>query len=208
MNYLKRFIREHNEIISKINIINISALLKNLVILRKNKGRLFIIGIGGSGANASHAVNDFRKLCNIESYAPTDNVAELTARTNDEGWENVFKDWLLVSRLQKKDALLFFSVGGGSKKNNVSVNLIKAAQLAKQKKSKVFSIIGKKNGYLKKISDCCILIPEVNKNNVTPHSEYMQVFIWHMLISHPLLKYNLTKWEHVYKIKSKKNNGN
>ena len=204
MNFIKGFIQENSQIISKINLAHVHSLLKNLVTLRKNRGRLFIIGVGGSAANASHAVNDFRKLCNIECYAPTDNVAELTARTNDEGWENVFKDWLLVSKLKKNDALLFFSVGGGLIKKNVSINLIKAAQLAKQKKSKIFSIIGNKNGYLKKISNCCILIPEVNHANVTPHSEYMQVFIWHMLVSHPSLKYNLTKWEES-SIKKKKN---
>ena len=208
MNFIKGFIQENSQIISKINLAHVHSLLKNLVTLRKNRGRLFIIGVGGSAANASHAVNDFRKLCNIECYAPTDNVAELTARTNDEGWENVFKDWLLVSKLKKNDALLFFSVGGGLIKKNVSINLIKAAQLAKQKKSKIFSIIGNKNGYLKKISNCCILIPEVNHANVTPHSEYMQVFIWHMLVSHPSLKYNLTKWEESSIKKKKKVNGN
>jgi D-sedoheptulose 7-phosphate isomerase len=204
MNYLHSFIEEHKKIITSINLTQINFLLKNLIKLRKNKGRLFIIGVGGSSANASHAVNDFRKLCNIECYSPTDNVAELTARTNDEGWENVFKDWLIVSKLQKKDAILFFSVGGGSKQKNVSVNLIKAAQFAKTKKSKIFSIIGNPKGYLKKISDCCLLIPVINKKNITPHTEYMQVFIWHMLVSHPLLKYNLTKWEEVNNIKKKK----
>jgi D-sedoheptulose 7-phosphate isomerase len=203
MNYLQSFIEEHKKIILRINLNHINVLLKNLVKLRKNKGRLFIIGVGGSGANASHAVNDFRKLCNIECYSPTDNVAELTARTNDEGWENVFKDWLMVSNLQKKDAILFFSVGGGSKEKKVSVNLIKAAQFAKKKKTKVFSIIGNEKGYLKKNSDCCLLIPMVNKKNMTPHTEYMQVLIWHMLVSHPLLKDNLTKWEEVYNIKDK-----
>jgi len=204
MNFIRSFIQEHSQIISMIDLIQIESLLKNLVYLRKNKGRLFIIGVGGSAANASHAVNDFRKLCNIECYAPTDNVAELTARTNDEGWENVFKDWLLVSKLKKKDALLFFSVGGGLVEKKVSINLIKAAQLAKQKKTKIFSIIGNRNGYLKKISNCCVLIPKVNQANVTPHSEYMQVFIWHMLVSHPSLKYNLTKWEEICNKKNKR----
>ena len=203
MKYLQSFIEEHKKIIIRINLNHINVLLKNLVKLKKNKGRLFIIGVGGSSANASHAVNDFRKLCNIECYSPTDNVAELTARTNDEGWENVFKDWLMVSKLQKKDAILFFSVGGGSKEKKVSVNLIKAAQFAKKKKSKIFSIIGNEKGYLNKNSDCCLLIPMVNKKNMTPHTEYMQVLIWHMLVSHPLLKDNLTKWEEVYNIKDK-----
>ena len=150
--------------------------------------------MGGSAGNASHAVNDFRKLCNIEAYCPTDNVSEITARTNDDGWENVFAKWLETSKLSKKDMLLFFSVGGGSLDRKVSVNLIKAAKYGKIKKSNIASIIGRKQGYLKKISNACCVIPTVNKSSITPHTETYQVFIWHMLVSHPKLQVKKTVW--------------
>ena len=194
MKFIKSHITEHIEIAKNLDLNSINQILKLLKNVKENKGRLFIIGVGGSAGNASHAVNDFRKLCEIETYSPTDNVSELTARTNDEGWENVFVDWLKVSNLKKKDLILFFSVGGGSLKKKISVNLIKAAKYALSKKVKIASIIGKKNGYLKKISNACCLIPAVNNSSITPHAETYQVFIWHMLISHPLLKKNRTVW--------------
>ena len=155
---------------------------------------MFILGVGGSAGNASHAVNDFRKLCGIEAYGPADNVSELTARTNDDGWENVFSKWLETSNLSSKDMLLFFSVGGGSVKRNVSVNLIKASRFAKKRKSKIASVIGRKKGYLRKISDACCVVPDVNKKSITPHTETYQVFIWHMLVSHPKLQIKKTVW--------------
>ena len=194
MNYLKKHLQDHIEIATKIDLKSINAILKLLINLKKTKGRLFILGVGGSAGNASHAVNDFRKLCGIEAYGPADNVSELTARTNDDGWENVFSKWLETSNLSSKDMLLFFSVGGGSIKRNVSVNLIKASRFAKKRKSKIASVIGRKKGYLRKISDACCVVPDVNKKSITPHTETYQVFIWHMLVSHPKLQIKKTVW--------------
>ncbi len=194
MKYLKKHLEDHIKIASEINLKSINEILKLLINLKKRKGRLFILGVGGSAGNASHAVNDFRKLCGIEAYGPADNVSELTARTNDDGWENVFSKWLETSNLSSKDMLLFFSVGGGSVKRNVSVNLIKASRFAKKRKSKIASVIGRKKGYLRKISDACCVVPDVNKKSITPHTETYQVFIWHMLVSHPKLQIKKTVW--------------
>ena len=194
MNYLKKHLEDHIKIAAEIDLKSINEILKLLINLKKRKGRLFILGVGGSAGNASHAVNDFRKLCGIEAYAPADNVSELTARTNDDGWENVFSKWLETSNLSSKDMLLFFSVGGGSVKRNVSVNLIKASRFAKKRKSKIASVIGRKKGYLRKISDACCVVPDVNKKSITPHTETYQVFIWHMLVSHPKLQIKKTVW--------------
>ena len=192
MKYLKKHLEDHIKIASEIDLKSINEILKLLINLKKRKGRLFILGVGGSAGNASHAVNDFRKLCGIEAYGPADNVSELTARTNDDGWENVFSKWLETSNLTSKDMLLFFSVGGGSVKRNVSVNLIKASRFAKKRKSKIASVIGRKKGYLRKISDACCVVPDVNKKSITPHTETYQVFIWHMLVSHPKLQIKKT----------------
>jgi D-sedoheptulose 7-phosphate isomerase len=194
MNYLKQHLREHIEIAKNIDLKKILLLVNFLHELRKKNGRLFILGIGGSAANASHAVNDFRKLCSIESYAPTDNVSELTARTNDEGWITVFENWLKISKVSKRDALLIFSVGGGDIKKKVSENIVRAIKYAKNQKSKVLSIVGRSEGYAAKNSDISIIIPNVNKKNVTPHSEAYQSVIWHMIISHPKIKQYKTKW--------------
>jgi len=194
MKYFKKHIEDHIKIAETIDLKSINKILDLLIKLKKRKGRLFILGVGGSAGNASHAVNDFRKLCGIEAYGPTDNVSELTARTNDDGWENVFSKWLETSKLSKNDMLLFFSVGGGSLKRNVSVNLIKASKYAKKRKSKIASIIGRQKGYLKKISDACCVVPDVNKKTITPHTETYQVFIWHMLVSHPKLQIVKTVW--------------
>jgi D-sedoheptulose 7-phosphate isomerase len=194
MKYLKKHLEDHIKIASEIDLKSINEILKLLINLKKRKGRLFILGVGGSAGNASHAVNDFRKLCGIEAYGPADNVSELTARTNDDGWENVFSKWLETSNLTSKDMLLFFSVGGGSVKRNVSVNLIKASRFAKKRKSKIASVIGRKKGYLRKISDACCVVPDVNKKSITPHTETYQVFIWHMLVSHPKLQIKKTVW--------------
>lgn len=194
MKFFTKHISEHIKIAKKLNLKELNTILKYLIDLKKRKGRLFIIGVGGSAGNASHAVNDFRKLCEIEAYCATDNVSELTARTNDDGWENIFCDWLKISNLSNKDLVLFFSVGGGSLKRKISVNLIKAAKFANKNKVKIISVIGKESGHLKKISNKCIVIPTVNFKNITPHAETYQVFIWHMLISHPKLKKNKTIW--------------
>jgi len=190
-----------NDYFSKVSLISnkmiskeIDDLINQLVLLKKRKGRLFFLGVGGSAGNASHAVNDFRKLCNIESYSPTDNVSELTARINDEGWESSFVNWLKVSKINKKDSIFIFSVGGGNKKKNISTNLIKAIDYSKRKKIKVFGVIGKNDGYAKKKGDNVIVIPEIDKKMVTPFSEAFQAVVWHCLISHPFLQENNTKW--------------
>jgi len=194
MNYLKQHLREHIEIAKNIDLKKILLIVNFLHELRKKNGRLFILGVGGSAANASHAVNDFRKLCSIESYAPTDNVSELTARTNDEGWITVFENWLRISKVSKRDALLIFSVGGGDIKKKVSENIVRAIKYAKNQKSKILSIVGRSEGYAGKNSDISIIIPNINKKNVTPHSEAYQSVIWHMIISHPKIKQYKTKW--------------
>ena len=172
----------------------IELIIKNLVSLKKNNGRLFILGVGGSAGNASHAVNDFRKLCNLEAYAPTDNVSELTARTNDEGFDTIFSEYLKVSRIQSKDAILVFSVGGGNLEKNVSINLINAIKEAKSQKVKVFSIVGKADGYAAKNSDVSVVIPVSDYSLITPISEAFQAVIWHCIVSHPSLAVNATKW--------------
>ena len=195
MNFILDFKKEHQKILSNLNNDSILNFIRYLSKLKKSRGRLFILGVGGSAGNSSHAVNDFRKMCNIETYSPTDNISEITARTNDQGWENVFTEWLKVSNISSKDILLFFSVGGGSKKNKVSVNLINAADYAKKKKAKILSIIGKKEGYLAKISDECIIIPFINHKTVTAHTETFQVFIWHLIANHPIMKKNKNTWE-------------
>jgi D-sedoheptulose 7-phosphate isomerase len=165
--------------------------------LRSRGGRLFILGVGGSAANASHAVNDFRKIGGFEAYAPTDNVSELTARTNDEGWASVFAEWLRGSRLNAKDLLLILSVGGGNVEKNVSPNLVAALQLAKQVGARIIGIVGKDGGYTAKAADACVIIPTVNPANITPHSEAFQAVVWHLWVSHPSVKMNQTKWESV-----------
>ena len=194
MSFSKDHLMETIEIIKLIDPAKIEAMVDLLAEVRSKNGRLFVLGVGGSAANASHAVNDFRKLVGIETYAPTDNVAELTARTNDEGWSTVFSGWLKVSNLNNKDCLLILSVGGGSKENNVSTNLIEAIDLAKDKGAKVIGIVGRDGGYTAKNSEVCLIIPTVNSEKVTPHSESFQTVIWHLLVSHPKLKANSTKW--------------
>lgn len=194
MNFSENYFNEVIAISKKVDTQKIENLASQINDLRVNKGRLFFIGVGGSAANASHAVNDFRKLCNIECYTPTDNVSELSARTNDEGWETVFSAWLEVSKISANDALFILSVGGGNKEKNVSVSIINAIELAKKVGSKVFGIVGKSNGYTFKHSDLCIQVPEVNEDRITPHSEEFQTVIWHCLVSNPILQQNQTKW--------------
>jgi D-sedoheptulose 7-phosphate isomerase len=195
--YSTRHLNETIEIVRRINPTDCEACVAELVQLRIRGGRLLILGVGGSAANASHAVNDFRKIAGIECYAPTDNVSELTARTNDEGWASVFVEWLRGSRLTSKDALLILSVGGGNLEKNVSPNLVAALQHAKEVGARVIGIVGKDGGYTAKVADACVIVPTVNPNNITPHSEAFQAVIWHLFVSHPDLKQNQTKWESV-----------
>lgn len=197
MDFIKEFLSEATQIISQLNIQQIEKAVDLLIKTRSQDGRLFILGVGGSAANASHAVNDFRKIVGIESYAPTDNVSELTARTNDEGWSSVFAKWLEVSRLKSSDTILVLSVGGGNSEKNISPNLVSALQYAKQIGSKIIGIVGRDGGYTAQVADACILIPTVNAENTTPHAEAFQGVIWHLLVSHPKLKTTQTKWETV-----------
>lgn len=194
MNFTQQHIIETIEIAKAINPETIEAMVDLLADLKAKNGRLFILGVGGSAANASHAVNDFRKLAGIETYAPTDNVAELTARTNDEGWETVFSGWLRVSKLNKNDCIFILSVGGGSKERNVSTNLIAAVDLAKEVGAGVTGIVGRDGGYTAQNANVCLVIPTINADAVTPHAESFQTVIWHLLVSHPRLKSNPTKW--------------
>jgi D-sedoheptulose 7-phosphate isomerase len=197
MSYSKQHLCETSEIVSQLDPAICEQAVQLLAKVRAREGRLFILGVGGSAANASHAVNDFRKIAGLECYAPTDNVSELTARTNDEGWATVFADWLKGSRLSSKDALLIFSVGGGDLENNVSPNLVAALKLAKEKGSAVLGIVGRDGGYTAKVADVAIVIPTVNPANTTPHSEAFQAVIWHLLVSHPDLKVSETEWESI-----------
>jgi D-sedoheptulose 7-phosphate isomerase len=182
------------EIARRIDEHAVEALAESLVALRARGGRLFLLGVGGSAANCSHAVNDFRKLCGIEAYAPTDNVSELTARTNDEGWETVFAGWLRTSRLGKNDAILVFSVGGGDAERNVSVNLVRALEFAKQAGATVLGVVGRDGGYTGRVADHVVVIPTVEAAHVTPHTEAFQAVVWHCLVSHPALQRTATKW--------------
>ncbi len=192
--FSKKYFEDIINVIKYLDHNNLEKLVDILVRVKKNKGRIFFLGVGGSAGNCSHAVNDFRKLCNIESYSPVDNVSELTARINDEGWDNSFKDWLIASKINKNDVIFIFSVGGGNKKKNVSTNLIKAIDLGKSKKSKILGIVGKTNGYLALKGDCVIKIPFINQKFLTPFAEAMQAVIWHYLVSHPRLQVKKTKW--------------
>ena len=194
MSYSEKHLREAEEVIRLIDPEVVEKMAELLVDIKLNKGRVFVLGVGGSAANAGHAVNDFRKLANIEAYAPTDNVAELTARTNDEGWVSVFSEWLKVSKLNSDDCLFILSVGGGDKDKNISANLVEAIDLARQIGTRITGIVGRDGGYTRKNADICLVIPTVNQDTVTPHSESFQAVIWHLLVSHPKLKSNSTKW--------------
>ena len=194
MKFTENYFQNVAKIARAINIKEIDNLVFELDKVKKKGGRIFFLGVGGSAGNCSHAVNDFRKLCNIESYTPTDNVSELTARINDEGWASSFVNWLKVSKFKKKDALFILSVGGGNKKKNISTNLVMAIDYAKKINSNIFGIIGKQDGYAKKSSNKVIVIPEVDKKLVTPFSEAFQAVVWHCLVSHPQLQINKTKW--------------
>ncbi len=192
--FCRTFFAQTAEIAGKIDPATVSKVADVLATTRARGGRLFILGVGGSAANASHAVNDFRKLCDIETYAPTDNVSELTARTNDEGWATVFMEWLKTSRANAKDAILVLSVGGGDAERNVSPNLIAALDEAKSRGLAVVGIVGRNGGYTAKVADAAVIVPVVDPDLVTPHSEAFQAVVWHCLVSHPKLKVNRTKW--------------
>ena len=194
LSHSSEFIKETINIASRLNTEVLEKMVNEIYELRKRSGRMFFLGIGGSAANASHAVNDFRKLCGIECYSPSDNVSELTARTNDDGWETIYSEWLKVSNLCEKDALFVLSVGGGDEKRNVSTNLISAIKLGVERQAKVLGIIGRDGGYVKTVADHILIIPNVNPEQVTPHSEAFQAVCWHCLVSHPKLKMNKTKW--------------
>lgn len=191
------YFAEAKSILDAIDVPSAEALADRLAALRESGGRLFILGVGGSAGNASHAVNDFRKIVGIEAYAPTDNVSELTARANDEGWATIFEEWLKVSRLGSNDAVLVFSVGGGNVEKNVSPNLVQALKYAKSVGAGVLGIVGRDGGYTASVADACVIVPTVNASHITPHSEAFQAVIWHGLVSHPKLKKRETKWESV-----------
>jgi len=195
--FVETYLRETSEIIDAVDRQKIIELVNGLAQVRDGGGRLFILGVGGSAGHASHAVNDFRKICDFEAYAPTDNVSELTARTNDEGWETVFVEWLKGSRLRAEDGLLVFSVGGGNKEKNISVNLVRAIDFAKSQQASVFGIVGSDDGYTASEADCCLVVPPLYPDRRTPHSEGLAAVFWHLLVSHPVLARATTKWESV-----------
>ena len=195
MSFTTQYLEETAEIVRRLDPTAIDRMVAILAGTRAQQGRLFILGVGGSAANASHAVNDFRKITGIEAYAPTDNVSELTARTNDEGWSSIFDSWLKVSRLRAEDTILVLSVGGGDLERRVSPNLVAAVGYAKSIGSKVLGLVGRDGGYTATVADACVVVPTVNPLHVTPHSEAFQAVIWHLLVSHPDLKQVETKWE-------------
>jgi D-sedoheptulose 7-phosphate isomerase len=201
MNFIEKYLQETINVIKNIEINQINNVINIIIKTKKINGRIFFLGVGGSAANASHAVNDFRKICGIECYCATDNISEITAITNDEGWDNSFVSWLKNNKLIKNDLIFILSVGGGSYKEKISMNIVNAIKFAKNKKVKIISIIGKKNGYAYIHSNAKILIPNVNKNRITPYSEQTQAILWHLLVSHPKIRKNLTTWEMLEKKK-------
>ena len=195
MTYTEQHLAEVRQIVDGIDTSKIESMTDLLSSVKLDGGRLFFLGVGGSAGNCSHAVNDFRKIVGMEAYTPTDNVSELTARTNDEGWETVFVEWLKTSRLNEKDAVFVLSVGGGNLDKNVSPNLVRALQYAKEVGARITGIVGRDGGYTATVADVCVIVPTVNPETVTPHSEAFQAVVWHLLVSHPTLKSNQTKWE-------------
>jgi D-sedoheptulose 7-phosphate isomerase len=195
--FVRAYIAESVRVLESLDAAELDALARGLGDVRDGGGRLFILGVGGSAGHASHAVNDFRKICGFEAYAPTDNVSELTARINDEGWDTSFSEWLKVSRLGSRDALLIFSVGGGNREKNISPNLVRALELASQAGAKVFGVVGKDGGATKRAAQACVVIPPLYPDRITPHTEGLAAVVWHMLVSHPALKRRPTRWESV-----------
>jgi D-sedoheptulose 7-phosphate isomerase len=199
MDHVERYLQEAIKVIEKIDQNKIKGIVKSLIELRQRGGRLFFLGVGGRAANASHAVNDLRKICGIEAYTPTDNVSELTARTNDSGWESVFVDWLRGSKLTAKDGIFILSVGGGNLEKNISVNLIHALNYAREIGAKIFGIVGRDGGFTAKVADACVIVPTVNPEAITSHTESFQNLLLHLIVSHPDLKISEMKWESVSK---------
>ncbi len=197
MNFAQQYLQEVQQIIRELDTGMLEKMAELLATIRDRSGRLFILGVGGSAANASHAVNDFRKICGFECYTPTDNVSELTARTNDDGWHSVFVEWLKVSRLSAADAIFVLSVGGGDAKKNVSPNLVAALDFAKETGAAILGIVGRDGGHTAQVANVCVIVPTASAERVTPHSEAFQAVIWHLLVSHPKLKLRQTKWESV-----------
>ncbi len=197
MKYVKIYLNEAKNIIDMIDNNQIVKIKELLINVRSRKGRVFILGVGGGAGHASHAVNDFRKICGIEAYTPTDNVSELTARVNDDGWDTAYANWLRISNLNEQDLIFVFSVGGGNLEKNISVNILKSLQLAKKRGTKICGVVGRDGGYTAQVADACVVIPTVNSNTVTPHTESFQAVIWHLLVSHPDLKRYEMKWESV-----------
>ena len=198
MTYTEKHLNEARQIIESIDAEAIEGMVKLLAQVRADGGRLFFLGVGGSAGNCSHAVNDFRKIAGFESYAPTDNVSELTARTNDEGWHTVFVEWLKTSRLSEKDAVFVFSVGGGDLEKNISPNLVRALQYAKAVGAGITGVVGRDGGFTATVADVCVIVPTVNPETITPHAEAFQAVVWHLLVSHPGLKASETKWESIH----------
>lgn len=199
MSYAQQHVNEAIQVLQRLNVGSIEQMADLIASVKQHAGRIFFLGVGGSAGNCSHAVNDFRKIVGIEAYAPTDNVSELTARTNDEGWATVFVEWLRVSKLTAKDLIFVLSVGGGNLEKNISPNLVMALQYAKVVGAKVTGIVGRDGGYTAQVADACVVIPTVNAENITPHSEAFQAVVWHLLVSHPKLKAKQTKWESAVK---------
>ena len=199
MIYSDLHLSEATEVIKKIETKQIEKIVDLILNVRNEKGRIFFLGVGGSAGNCSHAVNDFRKIIGVESYAPTDNVSELTARTNDEGWSTIFSEWLKISNLNSKDLIFVFSVGGGNIEKNISPNLVEALKYGKSIGCKLVGVVGRDGGYTSKVADSCVIIPTVNESTITPHTEAFQAVVWHLIVSHPKLKLNETKWESVSK---------
>ena len=193
--FADRYLTEAQQILAKLDVIQIEKMTVLLVNLRNQQGRLFFVGVGGGAGHASHAVNDFRKIAGIESYSPSDNVSELTARTNDEGWETTYAAWLKVSNLNSKDMLFVFSVGGGDAERNISANIVNALKFAKERDCIILGVVGRDGGYTAKVADACVIVPTVNKDYITPHTESFQAMVWHLLVSDPRLQQMSNKWE-------------
>ncbi len=197
MKYIEQYFKEAKAILDNIDVEQIQIMVDLLINLKESNGRLFILGVGGGAGHASHAVNDFRKICGIEAYAPTDNVSELTARINDDGWETAYVNWLKISNLSSKDIILVFSVGGGNLEKQISVNIVNSLQFAKEVGAKICGVVGRDGGYTARIADTCVVIPTVNSETITPHTEGFQAVVWHLLVSHPELQKYAMKWDSV-----------
>ena len=200
MNYTTRYVEESVQIIRRLDLTAVERMLSLLLDVQQQQGRIFFLGAGGGAGHASHAVNDFRKIAGIECYAPTDNVSELTARINDDGWETAYRDWLQGSRLRKQDVVFVFSVGGGDAERNISANLVSALQYAKQVGARICGVVGRDGGFTARVSDVCVIVPVISPDTITPHTESLQALVWHLLVSHPKLKAAEMKWESVSSI--------